>query len=189
MRINIHCVFSLIFLPFLVNSKPIFIGDSLTHQLAVSYQKYAPIDAQFLEGTGLQSKKRLDWQQYIHDINFQHYDAVYIVLGTNDLIAYSQREEYQSKSRRFINEIKKENKHIFWLLPPTLENSKSNALLNNTRVAIKQAAQKEGITIIDMSVYLGNEYTEKNNGIRIRTHDGIHLTPAGADLIVKNLIK
>lgn len=182
-------LFVLLVIPFFTNSKPVFIGDSLTHQLAVSYQKYAPVDAQFLEGTGLQSKRLLDWQLHIKRINFDSYDAVYIVLGTNDLISYSQIEEYQSKSRRFINEIKKGNKNIFWLLPPTLGNSKSNTLLNNTRIAIKHAAEKEGVTIIDMRLYLGDEYTDKNNGINIRTHDGIHITPAGADLIVKNLIK
>lgn len=182
-------LFMLSVIPFLVNSKPVFIGDSLTYQLAKSYQEYAPVDAHFLEGTGLQSKRLLDWQLHIKRINFDSYDAVYIVLGTNDLISYSQIEKYQSKSRRFINEIKKGNKNIFWLLPPTLGNSKNNTLLNNTRIAIKHAAEKEGVTVIDMRLYLGDEYTEKNNGISIRTKDGIHITPAGADLIVKNLIK
>lgn len=186
---RVFFIITLLLFPFYLNSKPLFVGDSLTYQLAVGYRNYSPVDALYLEGSGLHSSKLIDWREYIEDIDFSRYDSVFIVLGTNDLILNSQVSDYENKVNDFLRKVKRNNNFVFWLLPPALRDTKKNSLLNNARRVITQVAEKEGVTVIDMRLYLGAEYTEKNNGISIRTKDGIHITPAGAELIVKNLIK
>ncbi|MEX9975703.1 GDSL-type esterase/lipase family protein [Providencia rettgeri] len=188
-KLLITAIISLSALPLLGQCKPLFIGDSLTYELAMSYKERAPVDAKFLESTGLQSTKLLHWQNYIQKINFQQYDTVYIVLGTNDLIHQSDVQAYQQKAMQFLNVIKHKNKNIVWLLPPTLKNEKKNALLNNTRLAIKNAAYQEGIKTLDMRNALGNKYTDIINGVQVRTYDGIHITKNGANAVITNLIK
>ncbi|MEX9225567.1 GDSL-type esterase/lipase family protein [Providencia rettgeri] len=186
--VNLPLLLSLT-LPVIGQCKPLFIGDSLTYELAMSYKKNAPVDAKFLESTGLQSKQILNWQDYTQNIDFSLYDTVYIVLGTNDLISKADIPEYQQKANRFIQTIKKQNEQIVWLLPPTLSNTEKNNLLSNTRTAIRQAAHKNKIKTMDTRVSLGYQYSEFINGVKVRTSDGIHITKNGADLIISELVK
>lgn len=181
-------IFLLFTIPLLGNSKPLFIGDSLTYELAMSYKKIAPVDAKFLESTGLQSKNILNWQDYTQHIDFSRYDTIYIVLGTNDLISKADIPEYQQKANTFIQSIKKQNGRIIWLLPPTLKSPHKNQLLSNTRTAINQAARKNKIKTMDTRVSLGYQYSEFINGVKVRTSDGIHITKNGADNVIKDLI-
>lgn len=176
-------------LPFIGQCKPLFIGDSLTYELAMSYKKIAPVDAKFLESTGLQSKQILNWQDYTQNIDFSLYDTVYIVLGTNDFIQKSEIPDYQNKASAFIRAIKKENSNIIWLLPPTLKNPTKNALLNNTRQAIQRASHKENIQTLDMRKPLGGTYKASVNGVHARTQDGVHITEKGADLVINLLME
>lgn len=182
-------LFVLITIPLAGNSKPLFIGDSLTYPLAVSYKKHAPVDAKFLESTGLNSLKLLDWNRYISEISFRNYDTIYIVLGTNDHIQKNDMRSYQLKTEKFIKKIKSQNTRIVWVLPPTLKNHHKNTLLNNTREAIRAAANNQGIAIVDMRKSLGAVYSDKVRGVTIRTADGIHITGHGADLIVNELVR
>nr|WP_283092836.1 hypothetical protein [Providencia rettgeri] len=154
----------------------------------MSYKKIAPVDAKFLESTGLQSKQILNWQDYTQNIDFSLYDTVYIVLGTNDLISKADISEYQQKANIFIQTIKKQNGQIVWLLPPTLKNTEKNNLLSNTRTAICEAARKNKIKTMDTRVSLGYQYSEFINGVKVRTPDGIHITQNGADNVIKDLI-
>lgn len=175
-------------LPLMGQCKDIFIGDSLTYELAMSYQKHAPVDAKYLESTGLNSNKLLNWRDYIKDLKFEKYDVVYIVLGTNDLIESHEILEYKQKVREFILTIKMKNKNIVWLLPPALENKKNNILLNNARLSIIDVANVEGIQLYDMRIMLGYDFKEKNNNIYIRTKDGIHITKNGANMIIDQIL-
>lgn len=177
----------LLTLPAVGQCKPLFIGDSLTYELAMSYQKIAPVDAKFLESTGLQSKQILNWQDYTQHIDFSLYDTVYIVLGTNDLISEAEIPQYQQKASLFIQRIKKQNTHIVWLLPPALKHPAKNTLLNNTRQAIQRASYQEHIHTVDMRKPLGTVFTASINGVSVRTQDGIHITGKGADLITNYL--
>ena len=179
---------TIIALPLMGQCKPLFIGDSLTYELAMSYKERAPVDAKFLESTGLQSTKLLHWQNYIQQVNLKQYDTIYIVLGTNDLIHQSDIQAYQQKAVQFINVIKSKNKNIVWLLPPTLKNEKKNILLNNTRLAIKNATYQEGIRTLDMRNSLGSDYTAIVNGVQVRTNDGIHITKNGANAVINTLL-
>lgn len=154
----------------------------------MSYQRYAPVDAQYLEGTGLQSAARLDWQRYAKQGNFHRYDTVYIVLGTNDFITPQEITACQQKAQRLIQTIKQQNAHVVWLLPPTLQNAQKNAQLTHTRQAIQQAADMEHIVTIDMRQSLGAQYTDSINRVTIRTPDGIHIPPKGSDKLVQLLI-
>ncbi|PHM59484.1 GDSL-type esterase/lipase family protein [Xenorhabdus ishibashii] len=176
-------------IPLFGDAKPLFMGDSLTYQLAMSYKERAPVDAKFLESTGLQSTKLLHWQNYIQQVSFHQYDTVYIVLGTNDLIKQADIPSYQIKAQQFIQEIKKQNKNIVWLLPPTLKNEQKNTLLDNTRLAITQAAYQEKVRTFDMRNALGKNYTSIINGVQVRTKDGIHITKDGADIVVNAIIR
>lgn len=181
--------FVLLTLPLTGQCKPIFIGDSLTYEIAVSYSRKSPVDAKFLESTGLQSTKILHWQNYIQTVNLSGYDTVYVVLGTNDLISKADIPQYQQKASLFIRSIKKQNTNIVWLLPPALKHPAKNTLLNNTRQAIQRACYQENIHIVDMKKLLGTVFTTSIDGVSVRTQDGIHITRKGADLITNYLRK
>lgn len=185
--VNLPLLLSLT-LPVIGQCKPLFIGDSLTYELAMSYKKIAPVDAKFLESTGLQSKQILSWQDYTQNIDFSLYDTVYIVLGTNDLISKADIPEYQQKASVFIQTIKKQNRQIVWLLPPTLKAPQKNRALENTRKAIIHATNKNNVKFLDMRDSLGYEYRQIVNGVKVRTADGIHITKNGADNVIKDLI-
>ncbi|EFB70475.1 DUF459 domain-containing protein [Providencia rustigianii] len=186
--VNLPLLLSLT-LPVIGQCKPLFIGDSLTYELAMSYKKIAPVDAKFLESTGLQSKQILNWQDHTQHIDFALYDTVYIVLGTNDLISKADIPQYQQKANAFIQAIKKQNGRIIWLLPPTLKNTEKNNLLSNTREAISRAASENQIKTMDTRLFLGYHYSMAINGVKVRTDDGIHITKNGADLIINYLRK
>lgn len=182
------CLLIIIAIPLAGQCKPLFMGDSLTYRLAISYQNYAAADAHYLEGTGLKSTKRLNWLNYTKQINFHHYDTVYIVLGTNDMISKNEISAYQKKAADLIQSVKQQNTRIIWILPPSLKDPRKNSLLANTREAIERAAEKERILTIDMRQSLGNHFYENINGVQIRTSDGIHLTAKGADKVIRSLI-
>ncbi|HEK2843872.1 TPA: hypothetical protein SMT83_003469 [Proteus mirabilis] len=174
-------------MPLLGHCKPIFLGDSLTYQLATSYKNIAPVDAQYLVGSGLSNNQKLDWIEYIKTVDIQKYDTVYIVLGTNDFIQTNEISGYMYKASIFIKEIKKKNNNIVWLIPPTLQDSSKNELLQNTRAAIYKASTQEKIKILDMRESLGMRYEKVIDGVQIRTDDGIHITRKGADYIIAQI--
>uniref|UniRef100_UPI0036D9287B DUF459 domain-containing protein n=1 Tax=Photorhabdus sp. RM322S TaxID=3342825 RepID=UPI0036D9287B len=181
-------IISAIFFSTTSYSRPIFIGDSLGYEIAKSYSSMKPMDARYKVGSGLESNKLLNWQNYAEQFNFESYDTVFIILGTNDHIRKSDSLRYISKARNFIQAIKTKNQNIVWFLPPALKDVDKNNLLNNTRQSIIQAAQLEGIKILDIRKVLGDNYNEALNGIQIRTTDGIHITPNGAQLTVSQLL-
>lgn len=176
-------------IPLAGDSKPLFIGDSLTYELALSYKKTAPVDAKFRESTGLKSTQYLDWLQYAQHIDFSRYDTVYIVLGTNDFISQPEIPAYRQKARCFITAVRQHNDNVVWLLPPALNDRHKNTLLNNTRNAIQRAAYQEGIRTLDMRKSLGTDYRASVNGVLVRTHDGIHITSQGADLVTSEIFR
>lgn len=177
------CMFSLT-----THSKSLFIGDSLTYQIASSYKAHQPIDALYLEGSGLQSNKILDWHSYIKTVPIGNYDTIYIVLGTNDFITKNETITYKTKVKQFIQSIKSKNTSIVWLLPPELKDGHKNNLLKNTRSAIQSVGVNENIKILDMRQSLGMQYTQHINNIPIRTKDGIHITKQGADKIAQLIL-
>ncbi|WP_338885808.1 GDSL-type esterase/lipase family protein [Xenorhabdus sp. TH1] len=166
--------------------KPLFIGDSLTYTLAKNYSQKAPVDAKYKVGSGL-NNNILNWQNYAEQVDFENYDTVFVVMGTNDPITANQKGEYQHRARVFIRTLKRKNDKVVWLLPPTLKNQRNNALLANTRNALMEAAEQENIAWVDMRAALGTEYIQYLDGQQIRTHDGIHLTDAGARLTLRTL--
>lgn len=184
---NIFC-FTLLTLSFFSVSKPLFIGDSLTYQIASSYKSHQPIDAFYLEGSGLHSNKILDWQSYIKSVPIENYDTIYIVLGTNDLVSENETVNYKIKVKNFIQSIKSKNESIIWLLPPELKDRHKNKLLKNTRYAIQSVGNDENIKVLDMRHSLGMHYTQYINNIPIRTKDGIHITKQGGDKIAKFIL-
>ncbi|MCS6748170.1 hypothetical protein NOM78_01345 [Proteus mirabilis] len=184
---NIFVFLFMLTVPLLGHCKPIFLGDSLTYQLATSYKNIAPVDAQYLVGSGLSNNQKLDWIEYIKTVDIQKYDTVYIVLGTNDFIQTNEISGYMYKASIFIKEIKKKNNNIVWLIPPTLQDSSKNELLQNTRAAIYKASTQEKIKILDMRESLGMRYEKVIDGVQIRTDDGIHITRKGADYIIAQI--
>ncbi|MGJ0637214.1 GDSL-type esterase/lipase family protein [Xenorhabdus bovienii] len=169
-----------------VYSKPLFLGDSLTYQVANSYKKISHLDVRYMSGSGLLSNKIINWGDYIQKINYSNYNAIYIVLGTNDFITENKKEFYQFKVINFIRKIRaySDGKPIIWLLPPSLADQHKNHLLKNTRDAIVTACLHENVLTVDMRNALGMNYIEDFEGMSIRTKDGIHITEYGADRVV-----
>ncbi|HEM7189765.1 TPA: hypothetical protein U2I61_004303 [Providencia rettgeri] len=174
-----------------VYSKPIFIGDSLTYSLAVSAKNINPVDAFYLEGTGLSSDKLLDWQSYINEINFQGYDDIYISLGANDAIEKDKINSYIFNGVSFIKKIKKSNNNvkIVWVLPPVMKDKTIESMLENTRIAIYEICNIEKIECFNPNSVLSDTFVFKINEKQIRTKDGIHYTQYGATLIIESLFK
>lgn len=169
-------------------SKSLFIGDSLTYSLASSFSKIEPVDARFLESTGLKSDNILNWTDYIEKMDLSNYDRIYIVLGINDMITESVEEDYQDRVNTFITSILNKNKNIIWLLPPVLKNAKHESMLLHTRSIIKAACIEHSIDFFDMRDVLGYNFVQAVSDKNIRTDDGIHITPYGADRVITNLL-
>ncbi|MEQ5736406.1 SGNH/GDSL hydrolase family protein [Providencia alcalifaciens] len=174
-----------------VYSKPIFIGDSLTYSLAVSAKNINPVDAFYLEGTGLSSDRLLDWQSYINEINFQGYDDIYISLGANDAIKKEEITNYVNMGVSFVEKIKNnsDNINITWIIPPVMKNKELESKLKNTRFAIYKICNNTKINCFNPNIILGDDFSFKFKEKQIRTSDGVHYTPQGADLIINNIFK
>lgn len=169
-------------------SKSIFIGDSLTYSLASGFAKVEPVDAKFLENTGLKSDNVLNWTDYIETMDFSNYDRIYIVLGINDMINDDDTEFYQNRVDIFLMSLLNKNKSIVWLLPPVLKNAQHESVLLNTRAIIKAACIEHNVDFFDMRDVLGYNFMQTVNDRNIRTDDGIHITPYGADRVITNLL-
>lgn len=178
----------LIFMPLKTIAKPIFIGDSLTYGVAVSYSKINIVDARYLVGSGLTNSSKFDWIHYIDNLDIKKYDTIYIFLGTNDFINKSEITVYSNKVSTLIEKIKRQNQNVVWVLPPTLKDERKNLLLNNTRYAIKSVLYTMNVRYIDMRNVLGNTYTDEIEGKKVRTPDGVHITKYGSDLIATKLL-
>ncbi|EMU8988578.1 GDSL-type esterase/lipase family protein [Proteus mirabilis] len=182
-------VLSLIFISYKASSKPLFIGDSLTYRVAVSYSQLNLVDARFLIGSGLVNNKKFDWISYVDNLNIKKYDTVYVFLGTNDLINKAEINAYRDKVATLILKIKYQNENIVWVLPPTLKDERKNILLNNTRYAIKNVLNEMNIRYVDMRSVLGDVYLDEIEGKKVRTPDGVHLTEYGSELVATKLFK
>lgn len=177
-------------LPVIANAKTLIIGDSLAYSLAESFKKTMPVDAFYLENSGLGKNSPLDWPEYIKTIPEKNYNAVLISLGANDPISDSQIDDYQQKSLSFIKELEKLNQSalITWVMPPVMKNQDAESKMVNVRMAIDNACNASGITCFNVSNAIGGTYSEIQNGIKIRASDGIHYTSKGADLIVNSIL-
>ncbi|PHM72175.1 SGNH/GDSL hydrolase family protein [Xenorhabdus sp. KJ12.1] len=184
---NIKIFFMVFFLSMTLSThaKPIFLGDSITYQIVNSYKKHRPVDAEYLVGSGLNNQFNFSWIEYAKTLDVSRYECVYLLLGTNDFIENNEIVNYRNKAIDLIRELKKKNRDIIWILPPTIRNERKNFLLNNTREAIKLAAVTEQITTIDMRETFGQHYMDSLNGRAIRTNDGIHITEYGADVFTQ----
>lgn len=169
-------------------SKSLFIGDSLTYSLASSFSKIEPVDAKFLESTGLKSDNILSWTDYIETMDLSNYDRIYIVLGINDMINENDETYYQDRVNIFITSLLNQNRNIIWLLPPVLKNVKHESMLLYTRTIIKAACIEHSVDFFDMRDVLGYNFMQTVNDRNIRTDDGIHITPYGADRVITNLL-
>lgn len=182
-------LFLTLFLPAIAFAKPLFIGDSLTYTLATSAKKHIPVDGLYKESTGLTDRSAVKWNDYVQTMSFRDYETVVISLGANDGISANQVTSYQQKATRFIRQIQQSNPStsIVWILPPAMKNPATEAALVNTRKAIRQAVVETQIASFDPEVAIGRQFTLTVNDVQVRTHDGIHYTSKGSDLIIGRL--
>ncbi|EPJ3803317.1 GDSL-type esterase/lipase family protein [Providencia vermicola] len=182
-------LFLTLFLPAISLAKPLFIGDSLTYTLATSAKKHIPVDGLYKESTGLTDRSSVKWYDYVQTMSFKDYETVVISLGANDGIGANQVTNYKQKATRFIRQIQQSNPgaSIIWILPPAMKNPATEAALVNTRQAIRQAVDETQIAFFDPEVAIGRQFNLTVNDVQVRTHDGIHYTSKGSDLIIGRL--
>ncbi|WP_336432719.1 hypothetical protein [Providencia rettgeri] len=183
-------VVGLFLMPFTISAKVLVIGDSLAFPIAESLKVIIPTDGFFLESTGLNDKSTLNWFDYILTLDVTRYDNVIISLGANDGIQGNDIDNYQQKAVMLIKHLQNVNEQalVTWVLPPVLEDTKKEIAVSNTRKALNHACNATGINCFDPAVVIGHEFSYQVNGVPVRSQDGIHYTPQGAELIVNELM-
>ena len=156
--------------------------------------------------TGLSRPDYFDWPAELQiDITNDHPNLVVVMIGANDpqslvsasgSIAYGSptwTAEYGSRVGAFIDEANQGGAHVLWVGMPPMANLLLNAELGQINGIVQgQVAARPGKAIYLSSVpVLGDahgNYTAfltNSSGatINVRTTDGIHLAPGGAELL------
>lgn len=166
-------------------ARDLMIGDSLVYEIGNAYSLKKTIHARYLTGAGIDNK--INWNAVVDNMDLKQYRKVYICIGTNDMITADKMDGYQKKAESLIDAAMAQNRNVIWILPPVIKNHFKNKLLNNTRSAIEKAAATRNIATFDIREITGNDFVQFKGSIKIRTEDGVHITPAGAEMITESL--
>lgn len=180
-----------------VNAKTLLLGDSLTAIYCHSYREFMDdnIQVEYVSGSGLMNNGKKDWLNFVNNTDLREYDYIIISLGTNDFVKYQADDvrEYYIRVFKLIFEIQKQNPlaTIIWLSPPHLKNPEHERYLINTRHIIQHSADLMAVKYVDINQphILGGIWQSMMDGQKIRTDDGIHITPAGSRRVMRELVK
>ncbi|EIP6959086.1 hypothetical protein LTF62_004594 [Salmonella enterica] len=172
------------------NAETLFFGDSLTYVIGNEYKNThnEPTNIIYNVGFGFIRNNQYLFD-YIDNIDKNRYSTIFIVLGTNDAINTESINDYAALSYIFLARLKEvtPKSKIVWLLPPALRDKEKDSRVKNVSNAIMTAGKIQHIETIEIQKILGTRYTERINGERVRTPDGIHITNYGAKLIVQTI--
>lgn len=187
---------------FIFNTRPLyadtlFFGDSLTASYGDFGRKLINdnVKVEYVSGSGLLNDSKKNWLHFVNNTDLSEYDNVIISLGTNDFVKYSQNDynEYYIRLFNLISEIQNQNPlvTIIWLSPPHLKNAEHEKYLISTREIIKNGADIMQFHYIDINRphILGTDWQSVVDGQKVRTDDGIHITQAGSQRVISELVK
>ncbi|HAS8353756.1 TPA: hypothetical protein I7721_22060 [Vibrio vulnificus] len=172
-------------------SKSLFIGDSLTLNLAKGAKEQDVLEYYYQDRSGLTNGAFYDWLAFVQRMPVSSPDLIIVSLGANDGMAASAATPYSQKIRQFISVLKTRYPaaNIIWVLPPTMKNTQTENALVNTRRIISETSAMAGYTVFDPRPLTGRAWTYSVNGIVLRTADGIHYTPEAGKLISKQIYR
>jgi uncharacterized protein len=190
----------------------LIIGDSVGTDLG----QYALVDdlgstnvvSAVLDGvisTGLTRPDYFNWPAEMSvDLRKYHPEVVIICIGANDpqstivngnVLTYGTQawdNMYSSRIGAFISEATSTGAHVLWVGMPPMAGSQLNAEMQHLDYLYQtQVGRHKGATYLSSVPALGGpggSYTAFKNGVEIRTDDGIHLQPAGAQLLSEAVI-
>jgi lysophospholipase L1-like esterase len=190
----------------------LIIGDSVGTDLG----QYALVDdlgstnvvSATLDGvisTGLTRPDYFNWPAEMGvDLRKYHPELVIICIGANDpqstivnghVLTYGTQawdNMYSSRIGAFISEATSTGAHVLWVGMPPMAGSQLNAEMQHLDYLYQtQVSRHKGATYLSSVPSLGGRggsYTAFKNGVEIRTDDGIHLQPAGAQLLSEAVI-
>jgi hypothetical protein len=142
------------------------------------------------------------------DLSRLHPEVVIICIGANDaqntivngrVYVYGTQawdNMYLSRVSAFINEATSTGAHVLWVGMPPMASSQLNAQMQHLDYLYETAVKRhKGATYLSSVPALGGPHGQyeafKNvdgSSAEIRTDDGIHLQPAGAQLLAEAVI-
>lgn len=191
----------------------LFIGDSIMQSIAINARKiFARRGIKVIDmskhSTGLINKKYYDWQTTSQKILKENKNIKLLValFGANDswgrTIAGKYRElnstewgEFYEKRVDEIFQIAQNNGvWLIWFGAPCMKNSEFNLKMVRLNEIFKNASQKHNKNFIDLTEvvcqngYITHINNDKNESVRVRANDGIHLSIEGGREAVIRMI-
>lgn len=192
------------------------IGDSLGVDLGDAMENTWPSASVQLtiaarSDTGLADTGYYDWATALEGLLASaHPQVVVVFLGANDLqsmvtgstVLYdgtpAWNSEYATRVTAIISECVRSGAHVLWIGEPAME----NAFIDAGMTRIDGIAQTVVAHFPDEATYLSSDSVLAQNGsfsfdlseptgqvVQVRTPDGVHLMPAGADLLAAAVAK
>lgn len=188
-------------------------GDSMAEVFGRSLEAAAEatgvVDAtlHYEMASGLTRPDYYDWPAALaDDLAAGDPEVVVVVLGVNDgqgivlgdgtpvpeVSDPRWAEEYRRRVGALMDQLRAVDRWVVWVAqPPMREPGYAARLAVVNRVHAAEAARRPWVTLVDTSAVLGGGdggYTPTRpdaagNPVEVRRTDGIHLTPAGADLL------
>jgi uncharacterized protein len=177
------------------------ISDAFVNDVTGDPLIQASVDVQI--GTGLARPDVFDWPGVIGAEVQQHQpDVVVLTFGANDnqpmvangqalsLLSPAWDAEYARRVSEVMSEVTSAGGMLVWILVPPIQRAglwHVDQVING--IVRQQAALHPGVQVVDPGpvVAPGGRYTEflgGHSGIQVRDTDGVHLTEAGANLVV-----
>ena len=180
-------------------------------ELAFSFERWASHETNWKmvdshkTSSGLANTEFWDWPKVSGELVTQYKpDIVFVTMGPNDpqdmvvnkhWVHFGKddwRDEYKARMHRFVDAAAKDGAKVYWVMPPVMRDSTLEKKMVTVR-AVQLEALKEmpKVTVIDAGdafVDSNGHYLQRakvNGRLRdLRAPDGIHFTPAGADVMV-----
>ncbi|MBM4253466.1 MAG: DUF459 domain-containing protein [Deltaproteobacteria bacterium] len=202
--------------PIAPETRALLIGDSLmatvgpTLRTSIVSEFKGQANLVTKVGTGLARPDFFDWQKTLRDTaSRHHYDAIFIMLGTNDgqsivdrgaPVAYGTRRWvtlYRERLNQFMTTACSQAKQVYWLgLPPMRENKLHrkaeliNILVRNV-VAKHDCMQFISLkpALVDDDGSFTAYVRQDHQDIKVRSSDGIHFTHKGSQMVANYVLK
>ncbi|MBV8463552.1 MAG: DUF459 domain-containing protein [Acidimicrobiales bacterium] len=191
------------------DSVGIDLGQALVADLSNTGVVAAQMDGRI--DTGLARPDYFDWPAELQiDMTNQHPNLVVVMIGANDpqsLVGNGPpvqagssgwNAEYSRRVGAFIDEANQAGAHVLWVGMPPMANALLNAELQQINGLVQtEVAKRPGKAIFLSSVpVLGDahgNYTAyltdaSGAAVNVRTTDGIHLTPGGAERLSQAVV-
>jgi hypothetical protein len=190
------------------------IGDSQAQGVAGALERLYlrsrdfRIDDKSKIGTGLNSKSTYDWPAAAEQLsNSEHAGIVIVMFGANDRppvrikgvvdpgLSEKFGAAYGTRVTNIVKSLKKAKMEVIWLGHPVVKDADYTADMDMLNQIMQTASVAEGAQFLSLWDITGgdpgsyNAYGKALDGQtkRLRADDGIHLTPAGYDLIAARL--